>query len=325
MRYCFYDDYRRYLDDVIETFASPTAQIRRGEVPPNLLLLQRQLRQTNPYILTGPVMSLVLEMTEKAAMTPVPFVPFPKLPFWAEFDKYAFGSEHDQFHAIFALEDFERPSRIRLQFITLDFQVKQLFFDKLTGAWEYQQVGTCAGNGICPLAPKTIEGEYYAVGENNAGMLIVEECNCAKAGFYLNQTIRLLNHVLLQQHPIVQAEQDRTIPLPHKNATSARKKSENSRAQAHNKRYPRYVEVSLSAPVAVSQSAPRSRQELASSKSEDYLAIEQDQEKIAVQSHWKVLVPGEGKPWKGMHLIHVDSYARKQKPSDSRTRYIITE
>ena len=346
MRRCFYDDYREYVDETVALFTDPSAMKRKGqelgidvlrmtagvpdevlyaprEPPPGLLHLQRALRQMNPYILTAPVMDLVLEMTNKAASIPVPYVPFSKMPFWAEFDSFTIGSDLDQFLTILAYEDFVHPGRIRVQLMSAAFQVKELFFDQGTGAWTFEQIGMCKNTGPCPLSPKTIEGAYFLIDEGCAGQLMAEECACAQAGFYLTQTIRLLNHVLGQQHPITQVEQDRSVALPHKNATSARKKTENSRVASQNKRYPRYVEVSLSAPISVSQSAPRSRQELETHNNEDYLTIEL--EKIPVQSYWKVLIPGAGKPWRSMHLFHVESHKRSQKLSDVRTRYVIKE
>lgn len=337
--YCLYDLYCMLVDDTIAVFqerdVAKRYQMSVGlrsitdalaydphfldevrDVPADLLALRTQLRRVKPYILEHPVVELGLQMAEKAAVSPIPYEPFPGIPFWMEFDHASLGDEHERFVAILVLPEPGVAETLRVMLITSDLQgSKELFINRRTGAWEFEQMGTCETDA-CELAHYTKEGVLYRLTQEDSATWQGRGCTCAQAGYSLVQLLRSYTHLLKhRKRPMIENIQTREVALPYTNPRTRREKTAN--AEAHRKNKSNIVTISLSAPVRVQPIRSKSNGGVSSE-------VEMDEE-ISVEGYWKVLVPSEGKPWKSLHLVPVESYTRRGRIAQNQTYYRVKE
>ena len=177
----------------------------------------------------------------------------------------------------------------------------------------YEQTGACSSTE-CSLARYTKEREDYVVRASD----MQYGCTCANAGFLWAQLVNVVNHLLQhRKEPMVEQVTEREVAAPYPSPRTRKEKVANS--EARRKSRANITILSLSAPVQVSQ-----RSQVRSGNSTKN-SIEMVEEKISVESHWRVLIPGTGKPWKSLQIIPIASYERRQQPAEARDRYRVEQ
>lgn len=331
----FYDLYSMLLQETADIFRDPDKQraiaraqhvdslremlqvdpeflYKKREVPGGITFTLQQLRRCTPYLLTVDVARLALDIAEKAGERLLPYEPFLKVPLWIEFEGAMIGDDAIQFSSLFIRPDYHNPNTLQCDLLEPSMQrVKSLFFSP-SGTWEYEQLGTCEST-ICETARYTVEDLPYRIREQDR----CSDCICHQGGSTWTQLVRAIN--LLLRHrgtPLLEQINERQVAVPHAEQKLTRKQKEEN-SSARKKSRPNIVTISLSAPVAVSGRAPSATEETR------VLIEESPREEIPVAAHFKCLVPSEGKPWKSLHIVHVESYTRKQKCVQT-TRYRVT-
>lgn len=136
-------------------------------------------------------------------------------------------------------------------------------------------------------------------------------CMCSIAGYTWAQLVNVLNHILQhRKEPLIEQMTERELSVPYQKPKTRKEKVANS--ETRRKSRANIITISLSAPVKVSQ------QTRSGGKSGER---DITMEKMSVEGYWKVLIPGEGKPWKSLQILRVASYERRQRPAESRERY----
>ena len=301
------------IDTLREVLADdPTHFEKQTQPPPGLLYLLRQLKQCHPYILAQPVVTVGMEMVRKAGTKALPIEPFLSLPLWIEFDQMAVGDEETHFVAVFLYRD-PFDEEVRCDWLEKQMQRIKTSLFKPDGQWEYEQMGTCERN-TCTVAHYTVEGRLFRLREQDKA--VAHACTCWQGGFLWSQMIRVLNFFLLhRKEPVSCEELVRTVPVPYAHPTTRREKEANSAASRASR--PNLRVISLSAPVSLSQREASTQREAEKKRERETISLE----KISVEGHWRVLIPGEGKPWKALQIIPIESYQRSQSPAEERTRF----
>lgn len=335
----FYDLYAVIMQETIDIFTDPNRQraiarsqqidslretleidpnflYRVREVPPALKQVQQSLKQCNPFILSVEVCQLVLDVMEKSGTSPLPYEPFLKVPLWVEFGGATIGDDATQFSALFLHPDPHQPGMLQCDLLTPTMQqTKSLYFSAKDGAWELEQKGACESK-TCEVARYTIEGQPFRI--RDIDKEYCGDCACHEGGFTWAQLVKAVNHLLkFHGKPMLEQITERRVPVPHASTgkpLTRKQKEENSQASKRSR--PNVVVISLSAPVVVKQ-----RQKGSTPQASSPLSIEEEKETISVQAHYKVLVPGQGKPWKTLQIVQVENYTRQQKAASQRTRY----
>ena len=331
---CFYDVYAEMLQETIEIFRDPDRQraiaraqeidslremvgmdpaylYRVREPPEALLMMAAMHRKCRPYVLSAPVARLAMEMVDKAGTHVLPTEPFLSIPLWFEFEETAIGSEEEQFNQFFFYPDFDDPPGVRCDMISPGEQrVKTLVFPE-RGGWEYEQNGACTSS-TCIYAPHTEEGVPFRVREQDH----MGDCQCWGAAAPMAQLVRACNYLLKhRREPLAEEIYVREVPRPYAEPSTRREKEANSRAARASR--PNIRTISLSSPVSTTRRASSRGDAL---PGERQLSLE----KISVEGHWRVLIPGEGLPWKTFQIVPVESYQRSTGPGEGpRTRYYV--
>ena len=165
----------------------------------------------------------------------------------------------------------------------------------------------------CPRGTSTAEGVAYHIDSSEAKNLMASDCVCAEAGWQWAQLVFLIGHLLrLPRTVLKETSNSRDLPLPR--GFNARQIVE-----AENKKYPRYMHLSLTHPLEVHRRTPRTPSSSTQTPTEQqYIEMQQ------VAGSWRTLIPGEGKPWKELQIFYVDSYARETHGDATQpVRYII--
>lgn len=280
---------------------APGSLYRLRDIPYEMRYLGQQLKKVRPYVLALPVVQLVLDIASQQRV--VPYAPFLSLPAWIELDGASVGDEETQFVAILAMQDPERPELTQIQLLTPNMQQTKRIFLYPEGRWEYEQTGTCVSKN-CPVASYTREGEPYRM--KTSDVRGWPDCTCAQAGLVWMNLINTINQLLLHRKQPVEAEMlEREVPQPYAAPRTRREKEANTDARRRSR--PNIVNISLSAPVRIV--ARRS-----GSGTAEHAQLEWEEDKISVEAHYRVLIPGEGKPWKALKIVPISSYERRQKP-----------
>lgn len=331
----FYDLYRGLLEDTMAILQDPDRQralahaqgidalrehllvdpsllYRVHEVPPNMRSLYQQLCRCRPYQLVPAVTTLAREMVEKAGTTPINHRGWLNIPLWVEFERTALGSDDLRIVALFFYYDEKR--QVRCDLLQPDMQQAKIlqFASSSSAQWHFEQMGPCAITA-CPRSAQFQRDMPFLVGEAEQSMV----CDCYQAGFSWSQIAKAINHLLLyRKKPLVETTLVREIPIPHSSGRLTRKqKEENSAARWASRR--NVIAISLSAPVHTMRSVR--------GESQGIRFMGETDEKQPVDMHWKVLIPGEGKPWKDFQILLIDSYERAQPRSQRQTRYRVIE
>lgn len=320
----FYDLYARMARETLDILKDPDKQraIARAqgidalrdmlEIDPDFLyknsddsgmqFILGQLKRCKPYILSEPVVQMLLDMSEKAGSQPIAFEPFLRLPLWIEFENSAVGDNTTSFVACFVYPDIAaRSDKVRCDLLTPDMQQTKTVLFSPVGAWEYEQMGACEST-TCEIARYTREGDIFRLRESDD---CGPECLCQRAGYTWAQLIKGCNHLLKhRKEPLAESLIEREISTPHAGQRLTRKEKEENSA-ARKRSQPNIIKISLSAPVRVSQR---------SSGAAHGEQSEIEMKKIVIEAHWRLLIPGEGKPWKRLQILQIESYERHQKP-----------
>ena len=308
----FYDQFRSYTESgewLTPLVAPGDTHLMYASVIQSAL---RTLENSQVRVLTADVVCFALELASKAGKTPVPYIPYPRYPMWIEFgDGIVVGGGNTHFKAVWVFPAMDRPNTIHFDLITLDGQAKGLFVREDDGSWSWQQGGACTPTyASCPRARKTIEGEPYEISSGEAPALALEQCTCAEAGREWSQIVFLIGHILrMPGHDIKETVVNRNLPLP-------RGFHDLQHIEAENKKYPRYITLSLSRPLQVHQTTTKHVGK-STATSGDYVEMQK------VAGAWRALIPGEGKPWKELQILYVGPYERRGKVGENPTRYII--
>jgi hypothetical protein len=258
------------------------------------------LGQSRIVVLSQEVVKFVLDLVEKSGSNAVPYLPYPRIPLWVEFERTRVGDTEVQFSCIWG---HRYQGRILLQLLDHLGGSKDLSVEGDSGAWEYMQMGPCSSRA-CPYARLIPAGATYAIQKQMVPQMLGEYagCACAQGARTWANLVFLVGHLFQERPaPFMELKITRERPIPKSASWKIRQELER-----YNALHPNYYKWVMREAVEVSiQSVLPSTHTVESQAPASYVEMKRE-----VSGSWRVLIPGDQKPWKRLQVFHVDAYER---------------
>lgn len=260
-----------------------------------------QLDQAKIFVLTAEALEIVLETAERLAhKTLPPPIDLPALPLWIEWEGGVLKEHEYAIRAFWAVPmGFDAKTSEGFTLVRIGTGEAQASQDGFSysftqQSWSLYYPDSCRRTAHCPLAA-THRDQHGGLRLNqraDAFAALSSGCLCYEDGQAWTQLLWVMMQMLRAEgakHTII----DRRLHIRSRRGHKTRKEKEEERERAAwNATHPVYVRISLQHRIHV-------RRDAQAPSGISYTLDESERHATQVIGHYRLLIPAEGKPWRG--------------------------